>query len=118
MVGAGKGRGEMPNYMIQIAYTSNAWATQIKDPKNRLDAIRPVIEGLGGSIVDAWLSFGEYDVVLVVEMPDNTSVAALSIAISAGGATKAAITTPLMTIEEGVEAMRKAAGSGYRPPGT
>lgn len=107
----------MPNYMLQVAYTSEAWATQVKNPQNRLEVVRPVIEGLGGKIVGAWMSFGEYDAVLILEMPDNTSAAALSIAISSGGATKAAVTTPLMAIEEGVEAMRKAGGSGYRPPG-
>jgi hypothetical protein len=38
-------------------------------------------------------------------------------AASAGGAVKATKTTPLMTMEEGIEAMRKAGTAGYRPPG-
>jgi len=72
---------------------------------------------LGGRIESAYYAFGEYDVVGIMEMPDNVSAAALSLAASAGGAMKAIKTIPLMTIEEGIEAMRKAAGSGYRPPG-
>jgi hypothetical protein len=52
-----------------------------------------------------------------MEMPDNVSAAAFSLAGSAGGGIKAVKTTPLLTIDEGIEAMRKAAGAGYRPPG-
>ena len=55
--------------------------------------------------------------VLIGEFPDNTSAAALSLAVTAGGSIKNFKTTPLMVVEEGMEAMRKAGGSGYRPPG-
>ena len=65
-----------------------------------------------------YYAFGEYDVIGIVEMPDNVSMAAFSLTVSAGGAVKAFKTTPLMTIEEGIEAMRKAGGTGYRPPGS
>ena len=44
------------------------------------------------------------------------TAASLSLAFSAGGSVKAVKTTPLMTVEEGVEAMRKAGGTGYQPP--
>ena len=107
----------MPTYMLQAAYTSDAWAAQVKNPQNRIEAIRPLIEGLGGKIVGAWNSFGDYDIVIILEMPDNTAIAAASIAASAGGDIKAINTTPLMTIEEGLEAMKKAGVAGYRPPG-
>jgi uncharacterized protein with GYD domain len=88
----------------------------VKNPQNRLDAVRPVIEKLGGKVEGGWLAFGEYDIVLVCQMPNNVSAAAFSMAASAGGAVKAVKTTPLMTIDEAMEAMRKASGAGYRPP--
>jgi hypothetical protein len=53
----------------------------------------------------------------VVEMPENTDAAAFAMAVAAGGAAKAFKTTPLLSVEEGVEAMRKAQGAGYRRPG-
>ena len=53
----------------------------------------------------------------ITEMPDHVSAAAFSLAVSAGGAVKAIKTIPLLTIEEGIAAMQKAAGAGYRPPG-
>jgi uncharacterized protein with GYD domain len=105
----------MPFYMMQAAYSTEAWSGLVKNPQNRLEAVRPVIEKLGGKIDGGWLAFGEYDIVIICEMPNNISATAFSMAASAGGAVKAVKTTPLMTIDEGMEAMRKAGGLGYRP---
>jgi len=107
----------MPHYLIQASYTGESWGTQIRNPQNRPEALRHAIEGLGGRIESFYYAFGESDVVAIVEFPDNASIAAFSVAASAGGAVKSIRTTPLMTADEGVEMLRKAAGSGYRPPG-
>ena len=106
----------MPYYMLQAAYTPEAWAAMVNKPQNRLDAVRPVIEKLGGKIEGGWLAFGEHDIVLICQMPNNASAAAFAMAGSAGGALKAIKTTPLMTVDEAMDAMRKAGGVGYRPP--
>jgi uncharacterized protein with GYD domain len=106
----------MPHYMFQAAYTPEAWAGLVKNPQDRLEAVRPVVEKLGGKIEGGWLAFGEYDIVIICQMPNNVSATAFSMTASAGGAVKAVKTTPLMTIDEGMEAMRKASGTGYRPP--
>ena len=106
----------MARYLFQGTYTPEAWAAQINNPQNRVEVIRPVIENLGGRFESAYYAFGDYDVVFIGEVPDNVSAAALALAINSGGALKAFKTTPLMTIEEGMEAMRKAGGTGYRPP--
>jgi len=105
----------MAHYLYQGAYTSDALKTLIKKPLNRFDVVREVVEKLGGSIEGGWFSFGEYDVVLILEMPDNVSAAALSLAFAAGGAISGK-TTPLLTQQEGIAAMKRAASSGYRPP--
>ena len=107
----------MAYYLYQVSYTPEAWATQVKKPENRLEAVRPAVEKLGGKIEGAWYAFGEYDFVLITSLPDNVSAASLSIAASAGGAVKAIKTTPLMEINEGMEAVKKASTVGYRPPG-
>lgn len=106
----------MPYYMVQAAYSQEATAAMVKSPQDRAEALRPVIEGLGGKLVSMYFAFGEYDVVGLAEMPDNVSSAAFSMAISAAGAVRAVKTTPLMTIQEGIEAFRKAGQAGYRPP--
>ena len=107
----------MPHYLLQASYNGEAWATQIKGPQNVIDRVRPAVERLGGSVDSAFYAFGEYDVVAIIQFPDNASAGAFSVAASAGGAVNAIKTTPLMTVEEGMEMMRKAAGAGYRPPG-
>jgi len=107
----------VPYYLIQVAYTPEAWAAMVKQPQNRLDAVAAVAERLGGKFEQAWLTFGEYDIIGILEMPDNTDAAAFAMAVSAGGACKAFKTTPLLTTEQGLESMRKAQDLGYRPPG-
>ena len=108
----------MPHYLLQASYSGESWGTQIKGPQNVIDRVRPAVEALGGSVDCAFYAFGEYDVVAIIQFPDNASAGAFSVAASAGGAVNAIKTTPLMSVEEGMEMMRKAGGAGYRPPGS
>jgi uncharacterized protein with GYD domain len=57
----------MARYLFQASYTSEAWASQVNNPQNRVEMIRPVIERLGGRLESASLSFGDYDVVVIAE---------------------------------------------------
>lgn len=79
----------MAYYLVQAAYTSDAWATQASYPLNITDRLRPLVEGQGGRVESFLYVFGEYDVVAIVQAPDNVSAAALSVAVSGGGAVKA-----------------------------
>lgn len=106
----------MAYYLLQLAYAPQGWAALVKHPENRLQAVAPVVERLGGSVVDGWMQFGEYDVLTICQMPDHVSAAAFSMAISAGGAVEHVKTTPLLTFEEGMEALRKAGDAQYNPP--
>ena len=106
----------MPKYLLQVAYTPEAWASLIKSPHNRLEAVRPAVEKLSDKIETGWFCFGDYDLVAVLDMPDNVSAAAFSLAALAGGSVRAIKTTPLLSTDEGVEAMKKAATAGYKPP--
>jgi uncharacterized protein with GYD domain len=90
----------MPHYLQQVAYSTDGWEA--------------VLEKLGGKIESAWFAFGEYDVVLIIEMPTNVDAGAIAMAFAAGGACKAVKTTPLLSVAEGVEAMKKASAAGYR----
>jgi len=104
----------MPHYLHQVAYTPEAWRALLAKPQDRIEAVRPAIEKLGGKIKSAWYAFGEYDIVVITEMPDNVSAAGIAIAFAGGGACKSVQTTPLMSAEEAVQAMKKATESGYR----
>ena len=104
----------MPHYLQQIAYSTEGWEALVKKPQNRIEAVRPAIEKLGGKIESAWFAFGDYDIVLIIEMPTNVDATAIAMAFAAGGACKAVKTTPLLTAAEAVDAMKKASGAGYR----
>jgi len=105
----------MPFFMTQAGYTPEAMAKLIANPQDRFDSVRVPVEKLGGRVLNMYFAFGEYDVVLIMEMPENVSAAALSLAATAGGSLRTCLTTPLMSNAEGLEAMRKAATCGYKP---
>jgi uncharacterized protein with GYD domain len=108
----------MSLYMCQFAYTPESWATQVKNPQNRIETVGPsVCEAAGGKFVGGWLCFGEYDALFIADMPSMESMAAIALAVTAGGAIKSMRTTPLMTGAQGVEALKKAdsVAKTYRP---
>jgi uncharacterized protein with GYD domain len=108
----------MPHYLVQVAYTPEAWAAQLKNPQNRVDVVRPLLERLGARFEATYMAFGDYDIIFIMEAPDNLSAAGIGMTIMAGGSVKAYKTTPLLSIEDGIEAMRRGgeAAGIYRPP--
>jgi len=56
----------MPDYLIQVAYTPEGVPGLIKNPQDRIKAVTPAIEKLGGKVIGSGLSFGEYDVTVRV----------------------------------------------------
>jgi uncharacterized protein with GYD domain len=98
----------MALYMYQVAYTAESWAAQLKNPQNRIETVvKPACAAVGGELVGGWYCFGEYDVVLVLALPDDETMSAVAMAVTAGGAFKDAKTTKLMTGAQAVAAMRK-----------
>jgi uncharacterized protein with GYD domain len=104
----------MSYFLMQVAYTAEGWQALVQNPHHRVEALRPTIEDLGGRIENAWYSFGEFDITLIVQMPDNVSAAALSIELASSGALKNVKTTPLLTATEAIEAMRRAGKTSAR----
>jgi uncharacterized protein with GYD domain len=107
----------MPLYLSRFSYTPETWARLIKNPEDRREAARSYIEAVGGKLHGFWYGFGEHDGWNLWEAPDNVSMAAVAMAIGGGGALRSLETTVLLTVEETVEAMRKAQSVQYRPPG-
>lgn len=99
----------MPQYLFQASYTPEALAAQIRSPEDRLKtAAAPVIEAVGGRLLGGGFSFGEYDVAILVEAPDDESVAAVGAAVLAGGAIRSSKTTKLLSGDQWVAALTKA----------
>jgi uncharacterized protein with GYD domain len=113
-----KGRSNMPIYMYQGAYTAESWASQLKKPQNRVEVVgRQAVKAAGGKFIGGWYCFGDYDFVVVAEVPSNEAMSAIALAIAAGGAIKSSKTTVLMSGQEIVGALKKAAAvaSKYKP---
>ena len=107
----------MPLYLTKFSYTAETWARLIKSPEDRREAARAYVESVGGKLHGFWYAFGSHDGYNLWEAPDNVSIAAVALAITAGGALSSLETTVLMTVDETLEALRTAQGIGYRAPG-
>jgi uncharacterized protein with GYD domain len=105
----------LATYLYQVAYTPEGWSRLVASPQDRLEAVKPAIEQLDGTLIAGWLCFGEYDLIAIADLPDNVSAAAFSIAASAGGVVSKLHTTVLMSSEDGIRAMEKAQASVYAP---
>jgi uncharacterized protein with GYD domain len=107
----------MPLYLSKFSYTPETWARLIGKPEDRRKAAESYIESVGGKLHGFWYAFGTQDGYNLWEAPDNVSMAAVALAISAGGALRSFETTVLISVDETMEAMRKAKQVGYRAPG-
>jgi uncharacterized protein with GYD domain len=107
----------MPLYLTRFSYTPATWAKLIQNPEDRRAAATQYIEAVGGKLHGFWYAFGDHDGYNLWEAPDNVSVAATVIAISAGGALSSAQTTVLLTVEDTLAALKKASAIKYRSPG-
>ena len=108
----------MPVYLTRFSYTPETWARMIENPEDRRAAAQAYIESVGGKLHGFWYAFGEHDAINLWEAPDNVSMAAVALAITGGGALSSLETTVLLTVDETLEALRKAGQVSYRPPAT
>jgi len=105
----------MAKYLVQAAYTAEGLKGLQKDKASgRKRAVTNAVEGLGGKVEGMYFALGKYDVLLIVDMPDVVSGAALGLRVSATGLVRTK-TTSLLTIEEADRALGKTVE--YRAPG-
>ena len=107
----------MALYLSRFSYTPETWARLIGSPEDRRTAARSYIESVGGKLHGFWYAFGEHDGYNLWEAPDNVSMAAVALAIGGGGALSSFETTVLLSVEETMDALRKADQLQYRAPG-
>jgi uncharacterized protein with GYD domain len=97
----------MALYMYQATYTAKSMAAQLKDPQDPVNAISSALEDVGAEIVVAAFPFGEYDLLVVYEAPDDMTAASVAMAVAADGEVKSAKTTRLLSGQEWLESLRK-----------
>jgi uncharacterized protein with GYD domain len=105
----------MAKFMIMGAYTADGAKGLLKDGgSRRKSAVEQMVSNLGGKLEAFYFAFGESDIFAIVDVPDTTSGAALSLAVNASGTVKLR-TVMLVTPEELDAACKKTVS--YRPPG-
>jgi uncharacterized protein with GYD domain len=105
----------MPKYLIQSTYTrEGVEGIRSKGGVARRDAITDMARSLGGELEAYYFSFGEYDVLAILDLPDDAAAAAVALAVDAAG-TATARTTVLLAPEQIDEAAKRS--TEYRPPG-
>jgi uncharacterized protein with GYD domain len=108
----------MSFYLYQLSYAPEAIKAMVSNPSDRKAAASKLIEGLGGKLHHLFFAFGTYDVICLIEGPDDKMMAAVAMTVAASGTVSSSSTVKLMTAEEAMEAMKmagKASGS-YKPP--
>lgn len=108
----------MAMYLTRFSYTPQTWARMIEHPEDRRTAATTYVEAVGGWLHGFWYAFGDRDGYNLWEAPDNQAMAAVVMAIGAGGALSACETTVLLSVEETLVALGRARAVGYRAPGT
>jgi len=105
----------MPKYLLEASYTSEGLQGLTRDKATgRHEAVNRAVQAIGGKVEALYFCFGEHDVVVLMELADNISAAAIAIRVSASGLVRTKI-TPLLTIDEVDKAIGK--GVEYRAPG-
>ena len=107
----------MALYMARFGYTPETWAKLVKNPENREEKVRQMLEESGATLEHLWYAFGEDDGFALISAPDNITAAAISVAITSTGAFSSFTTSVLLTQEETIEALEKAASIAYTAPG-
>lgn len=107
----------MAKYLIHGLYTLEGVRGLLKEgAPSRRSHVKEFVRNLGGQMEAFYYSFGGDDVYAIVDLPDNVSSAAISMAISAGGGFRTS-TIVHLTPEEVDQATQQAASVGYRLPG-
>ena len=103
-------------FMTQFSYTPEAWAKLVKNPEDRTVPTKALAEKMGGRLLSYFYCFGEYDGIIIYEAPDEASAAGAVLAGTAPGHLKSVKTTVLLTVEQTMEAMKKAGTIAYPAP--
>jgi uncharacterized protein with GYD domain len=103
-------------YLFEGSLTPEAWGDLVKNPQDRREALKPLMDAIGGSIEHYFFALGENDVYILYQAPDNKAVASAMMAVLTGGAINSGKTIALMTMEDAMDAMRTAGDLTYQPP--
>ena len=108
----------MTHYLIEVGYTPESWNSQIDSQANVVDRISPALKACGAKLECMYYAFGDVDLVGVIDFKQPEDAAGFALAVGASGALRRYRTTPLLSVEQGMESMRRAGEirKKYTPP--
>ena len=108
----------MSYYLYQLSYSKDAIKALVANPSDREAAARKLIEALGGKLHHLFFAFGKYDVICLIEGPDDKFMMAGAAAVASAGTVSASSTVKLMTAADAMAAMAMAgkATGAYKAP--
>ena len=104
----------MSLYMYQFKYTPAAWAAFAKKPEDRRSVVDDLLRKIGGKLVSAYYTFGEWDGLVIYEAPDEIAAMAAIVTIIAPGHIEATKTTVLFSMDDAIKAMNMASTLRFR----
>lgn len=105
----------MAKYLVQGSYTTDGIKGVIKEgASGRREALTNALQASGGKLESMYYAFGDTDVYVIIDAPDNVTAASLLVGIAATGTINLK-TTVLLTVEEMDQAAKKA--TAYRGAG-
>ena len=105
----------MPKFLVKASYTADGARGLLKEGGTaRREAVRKIVEGLGGKVEAFYYAYGDVDVYIITDLPDPGAGIALTLAVNASGAVRLT-TVPLISPEE-IDAAAQTTVS-YRAPG-
>jgi uncharacterized protein with GYD domain len=105
----------MPKYLLQASYTTQGIQGLVGDSASgRRADVQAAVKALGGKVEAFYYSFGSQDVIIILDLPDNITAAAVGLNASGTGTVRIQ-TTPLLTVEEVDKALE--VKMRYRAPG-
>ena len=97
----------MGKYLLQASYSQQGISGLVQKPEDRTAVLQEMVSSVGGKIISVDYCFGDYDVVLILETPDDTTMASISMAAGASGAVTNIKTTVLLPMAQGFEAAKR-----------
>ena len=77
----------MPTY-VMLAQLSADGVQTVKNNPNRIKEVNKEVEQLGASVKAQWATIGQYDFVSVVEVPDEKTMARVSLELGSRGTSR------------------------------
>ncbi len=108
----------MAYYLYQLSYSQDAIKAMVASPSDREAAARKLIEALGGTLHHLFFTFGDHDVICLIEAPEDTVMMACAAAVASAGTVSGSSTVKLMTASDAMAAMTLAGKvtGAYKPP--